>query len=96
KDDAVQKDQVRRIWEVELAAFDAKYLGLPTPSGRMKGDHVAQAMPTYIVGVFKLPLSVCDELTTIVRDFWWGSENGKRKTAWIAWKEMTLKKCREV
>ncbi|KAJ1262343.1 hypothetical protein BS78_09G099700, partial [Paspalum vaginatum] len=44
------------------------------------------------MSVFKLPLTFCDDLTGIFRDFWRGSENGKRKTARIAWKEMTLKK----
>lgn len=31
-------DEVKQILGVQLAAFEAKYLGLPTPSGRMKGD----------------------------------------------------------
>jgi hypothetical protein len=34
---------------------------------------VAQATPTYIMGVFCLPRSVCDDLTRLVRNFWWGS-----------------------
>lgn len=40
---------------------------------------VAQALPTYIMGFFKLPFSVCDELTRMVRTFYWGAEKGKRK-----------------
>ena len=31
---------------------------------------VAQAIPTYIMGVFKLPASLCDDLTRLVRNFW--------------------------
>jgi hypothetical protein len=54
---------------------------------------VAQSLPTYIMSVFKLPLGLCDSLTSIIRVFWWGVEKGKRKMAWVAWKEMTLKKC---
>jgi hypothetical protein len=54
---------------------------------------VAQSLPTYIMSVFKLPLGLCDSLTSIIREFWWGVEKGKRKMAWVAWKEMTLKKC---
>ena len=45
---------------------------------------VAQAIPTYIMGVFKLPMSVCDDLNRMVRNFWWGSSEGKRKTHWTA------------
>jgi hypothetical protein len=116
-------DEVKQILGVQLAAFEAKYLGLPTPSGRMKGDRfqnlkerlgkrlndyteknmsaaanevliksVAQALPTYIMSVFKLPLGFCDDLTNIIRTFWWGMENGKRKMAWVAWKDLVLKK----
>jgi hypothetical protein len=39
---------------------------------------VAQAIPTYIMGVFKLPASTCDDMTQIIRRFWWGEEEGKR------------------
>ncbi|CAN6246919.1 unnamed protein product [Urochloa humidicola] len=116
-------EEVKAILGVELSAFEAKYLGLPTPSGRMKGKRfqplkerlskrlkdyteknmsvaakeilikaVAQSLPTYIMSVFKLPLGLCDEFTSIIREFWWGVENGKRRAAWVAWKDLTLKK----
>jgi hypothetical protein len=108
------QEQVRNILQIERQVFDAKYLGLPTPMGRMKGARfqhlkerlnmsvaakvvlikaVAQALPTYSMSVFKLPLGLCDDLNSIIRDFWWGVENGKRKTAWIVWEELILKKC---
>ena len=90
---------------VEHDGFEAKYLGLPTPEGRMHrgkfeniqsrltkfvlewGDNllaqsgkevflkaVAQALPTYVMSVFKLPASVCDDLMKLIRNYWWGSE----------------------
>jgi hypothetical protein len=46
---------------------------------------VAQAIPVYVMSVFKLPLGLCDELTKMIRRYWWGAENGKRKTHWVAW-----------
>jgi hypothetical protein len=46
---------------------------------------IAQAIPVYVMSVFKLPLGLCDELTRMIRRYWWGAENGKRKTHWIAW-----------
>jgi hypothetical protein len=109
------QEKVRSILHVDLVVFEEKYLGLPTPEGRMCrgkfqnlqsrllkrivawGDTlslagketmikaVAQAIPTYIMGVFKLPMSVCDDLNRMVRNFWWGSSKGKRKTHWKAW-----------
>jgi hypothetical protein len=35
---------------------------------------VAQAIPTYVMGVFKLPGTLCEELTQLIRYFWWGEE----------------------
>jgi hypothetical protein len=103
-----QEDQerVRNTLNVEQQAFKSKYLGLPTPKGRMNkgkfqslqarlsqmlielGDiplaqaarevlikAVAQAIPTYVMalmGVFKLPASVCDELNHLIRNYFVG------------------------
>jgi hypothetical protein len=30
----------------------------------------AQALPIYIMGVFKLPLGLCDDLTKMIRNYW--------------------------
>jgi hypothetical protein len=49
---------------------------------------VAQALPTYLMGVFKLPFSVCDDLTKLVRNFYWGAKDGKRKTHWRSWEKL--------
>jgi hypothetical protein len=99
--------------------FESKYLGLPTPDGKMNrgkfenlqsrlakclvewdDNHksqaakeilikaVAQAIPLYVMSVFKLPLGLCDELTKLIRRYWWGAENGKHKTHWIGWDSM--------
>lgn len=35
---------------------------------------------------------MCDDLNRMVRNYFWGAENGKRKTHWYAWKKMTLPK----
>jgi hypothetical protein len=113
------QQEIRSILCVEQQMFDAKYLGLPTPDGRMHkgrfqslqsrlsksliewGDSlqsqsarevliksIAQAIPAYMMGVFKLPFSVCDDLSRLIRDYWWGVENGKRKTHWIGWPKL--------
>lgn len=31
---------------------------------------VAQGIPTCMMGVFKLPMSMCDDLSRMVRNFW--------------------------
>ena len=33
---------------------------------------VAQSLPTYTIGVFQLPVKLCDELNAMCARFWWG------------------------
>ena len=33
---------------------------------------VAQAIPTYTMSCFKIPDSLCDDLTSMIKNFWWG------------------------
>ena len=40
---------------------------------------VAQAISTYTMSYFLLPASLCDEMTSIVRNFWWGQKGGGGK-----------------
>jgi hypothetical protein len=115
--------QVRQILGVEHQTFEAKYLGLPTPDGRMnKGKYeslqerlskylmewgdsllaqsareilikaIAQALPTYVMGVFKLPMSVCEDLNRLIRNYWRGADRGKRKTHWVGWPKLNRSK----
>jgi hypothetical protein len=49
---------------------------------------VAQAIPTYVMGVFKLPATLCEEMTEMIRYFWWSEENGQRKVHWMAWEKL--------
>ena len=45
---------------------------------------MAQAIPAYTMSVFKLPDTLCDEMTSMVRSFWWGQTNGRNKMAWLS------------
>uniref|UniRef100_A0A453EAU8 Reverse transcriptase domain-containing protein n=1 Tax=Aegilops tauschii subsp. strangulata TaxID=200361 RepID=A0A453EAU8_AEGTS len=108
--------EVRLTLQVTSTSFEERYLGLPTPEGRLSkgrfqslqtsltkrliqwGDgHLAQpgretliksvalSLPTHIMGLFKLPYSLCDDLTRMIRNFYWGSAKGKRKVHWKGW-----------
>ena len=53
---------------------------------------VAQAIPSYTMSCFKLPNTLCDELTGMVRQFWWGQVRKEKKLAWMSWEKMCLPK----
>ena len=46
---------------------------------------VAQAMPTYAIGCFLLPKSLCDDMERMMRNFWWGQKYQESKIAWVGW-----------
>jgi len=35
---------------------------------------VVQAIPTYIMSYFKILDTFCDELTSVIQNFWWGQK----------------------
>ncbi|XP_074304151.1 putative mitochondrial protein AtMg00310 [Silene latifolia] len=45
------------------------------------------------MSIFKLPNNFCDELRSLVLQFWWRSNGGKRRISWIAWKKLCAPKC---
>jgi hypothetical protein len=53
---------------------------------------VAQAIPTYTMGCFRLPKGLCAHLNSLLQKFWWGCDRGKRKTNWIAWEKLVQPK----
>ena len=42
---------------------------------------VAQAILTYTMSCFKIPNSLCDDLTSLIRNFLWGQKKDKKKMA---------------
>ncbi|XP_030949032.1 uncharacterized protein LOC115972957 [Quercus lobata] len=53
---------------------------------------VVQATPMYTMNCFKLPDSLCNELNSLIRNFWWGQQDKERKLAWLAWEKMCTPK----
>jgi hypothetical protein len=110
------QQQVRQTLDVSRDTFEDKYLGYPTPEGRMrKGKFqpskerlskklnnwaerlmsmgakdeliksVAQAIPIHSMSIFKLPAGFHDDYMKLVRNFWWGEDEKKRKVHWASW-----------
>ena len=54
---------------------------------------VAQAIPTYTMGLFKIPKALCDTINSALAKYWWGQTKDEKKIHWINWKKLcTLKK----
>ena len=54
---------------------------------------VLQAMPTFTMGCFKLPKSLCKDIESLIRKLWWGYKGEARKIHWIVWDKLCLPKC---
>ena len=53
---------------------------------------VAQSISTYTMGVFQLPIKLCDELNSMCARFWWGQVGNERKIHWKSWDKKTIAK----
>lgn len=49
-------------------------------------------LPTYAIRVFKLHISTCQEIDSVLSQFWWGSDDTKRRMSWVSWKKLSLPK----
>ena len=74
-----------RVWE-KVRGWMEKLLSAARKEVLIKS--IAQAIPVYSMSCFRLPRGVCDSVTSIIRQFWWGSKRGRRKPAWVAWDVM--------
>ncbi|XP_042972903.1 uncharacterized protein LOC122304700 [Carya illinoinensis] len=49
---------------------------------------VLQSIPTYSMGIFKLPKSIIRILNRLLQSFWWGQTDSKSKVHWLSWQTM--------
>ena len=45
---------------------------------------VVQAIPTYTMSCFKLHDSLCEDLTSMIQNFWWGQKKDEKKIVWLS------------
>ena len=69
-----------RIWR-KLQGWVGKLLSQARREVLIKA--VIQAIPTYAMGCFKLPMGLCNEIEVMIRKFWWGQRGEKRKVHWL-------------
>ena len=53
---------------------------------------VAQTIPTYTMGMFKIPKALCDTINSTLAKYWWGQTKDEKKIHWINWKELCTPK----
>ncbi|KAL0010115.1 hypothetical protein SO802_005223 [Lithocarpus litseifolius] len=78
-----------KIWK-KLQGWEGKLLSQAGREILIKA--VIQAIPTYTMGCFKIPLGLCHEIESMVKKFWWGQRGDERKIHWLKWKKMTKSK----
>lgn len=70
----------------KLTGWKEKFL--PVAGKEVLIKAVAQAIPGYTMSCFKLPDNICDNLTSMIRPFWWGQRKDEKKMAWVSWERM--------
>ena len=69
-----------RVWR-KLQGWEEKLLSQAGREVLIKA--VVQAIPTYTMGCFKLPLTLCHEIEVLIWKFWWGERGNRRKIHWV-------------
>jgi hypothetical protein len=70
----------------ELAGWKEKFL---SPAGKeVLIKVVVQAIPTYRMSVFQLPMKLCSNINSIMSRFWWGKNSEDRCVTWMSWRRM--------
>ena len=70
------EDLKQRVWK-RLQGWEGKLLSQAKREVLIKSG--IQAIPTYTMSCFKLLVTLCHELKTLVRKFWWGQRGDQRK-----------------
>ncbi|CAA7037370.1 unnamed protein product [Microthlaspi erraticum] len=53
---------------------------------------VAQALPTYVMSCFLLPLGIIKKIRSAIARFWWSSKIESKGLHWIAWEKICISK----
>ena len=79
-------DQLKqKVWK-RLQGWEGKLLSQAGREVLIKS--VIQAISTFAMSCFKLPITLCPEIEALVRKFWWGQRGDRRKVHWMRWEEM--------
>ena len=71
-----------RIWS-RVNGWKEKFLSYAGKEILLKA--VIQAIPTYTMSVFQLLKAICQQISSMMGKFWWGSQEKETKIAWMSW-----------
>ncbi|KAL5562808.1 hypothetical protein UlMin_032555 [Ulmus minor] len=78
-----------RVWN-KLCGWKSKLL---SAGGReILTKAIIQAIPTYSMNLFKIPISLVKELHRLCARFWWGGDVSKQKMHWCPWEQLCVHK----
>ena len=69
-----------KVWQT-LQRWEGKLLSQAGREVLIKA--VIQALPTYTMGCFKIPLGLCYDIESLIKKFWWGQRGDRRKIHWL-------------
>lgn len=55
---------------------------------------VIQAISTYTMACFRVPVAVCNNIEKVCARFWWGDNEREKRMHWLNWKKMCKPKSR--
>lgn len=73
-----------------LAGWKARFLSLPARS--LLIQTVMAAIPAYVMQCVALPVSLCNKLDAVQRNFLWGDTDERKKIHLVSWKKVTKPK----
>lgn len=53
------------------------------------------AIPMFVMSCFKISMTFCIELESLMANFWWGQKDFENKIHWIGWDNMCIPKFRD-
>ena len=74
-----------RVWG-KLQGWKEKLLSQAGKEVLLKA--VVQAIPTFAMNCFRLPVGLCQDIEMLIRKFWWGQRGERRKIHWKKWEVM--------
>ena len=75
----------QRDWK-KLQGWEGKLLSQAGREILIKA--VAQALPTYTMSCFKLPVTLFHDIEALIQRFFWGQRGDSRKVHWVRWEEL--------